>query len=149
MASRFALTLPPWIDDQSVASVMIIPRGHYTLDSLTKEIQNVFGKYGVELPTEINTPVGQLIITNPENKIIGLDRDLAKLLGIDRKLYLKTFIKRIATPSSYFIHCDLVDKEQNLLNGKPSSLLVKFDIRGKAFEKVYYQTPPQHVLRNV
>ena len=46
------------------------------------------------------------------------------------------------------MHCDLVDKKQNLLNGKPSTVLARFDIRGKPFEKVHYQTPQPHVLRN-
>ena len=58
-----------------------------------------------------------------------------------------TFIKRLASPTAYCIHCDLVDQHQNLLNGKPSTLLAKFDIKGKPFEKVYYETE-KHVLRD-
>ena len=34
-------------------------------------------------------------------------------------------------PSTYFIHCDLVDKEKNLFNGQPSSVLARFGIKGK------------------
>ena len=51
-------------------------------------------------------------------------------------------------PSSYFIHCDLVDKEQNLLNGSPSSVLVRFDIKGEPYEKINYQTAQDNVLRD-
>ena len=47
-----------------------------------------------------------------------------------------------------FIHCDLVDKDQNLLNGKASTVLARFDICGKPFEKVNYQATQQHVLRD-
>ena len=76
----------------------------------------------------------------PKIKKINLDRDLSQLLGISRKLSYKTFIKRLASPTSYCIHCELVDQHQHLLNGKPSTLLAKFDIEGKQFEKVYYET---------
>ena len=51
-------------------------------------------------------------------------------------------------PNTYFVHCDLIDKRQNLLNGKPSTVLARFDVRGQPFEKVHYQTPQQHVLRD-
>ena len=40
----------------------------------------------------------------------------------------------------------MVDKRQNLLNGKPSNVLARFDIRRKPFERVHYQTAQQHVL---
>ena len=47
------------------------------------------------------------------------------------------FVKNLASPSTYFIHCDLIDKENNLYNGKPTSILAIFDIKGEAFEKVF------------
>ena len=65
--------------------------------------------------------------------------------GINRKLLYKTFIKQLENPTSYCIHCDLVDQHQNLLNRKSSILLAKFDMKGKPFEKVYYKTG-KHVL---
>ncbi|KAJ7315457.1 hypothetical protein OS493_038596, partial [Desmophyllum pertusum] len=130
------------------ADVMTILQGHYTLESIARELQNVFDKSDVELSTEINTPFGPLIISNPQARKIILDRDLARLLGIARRLQPeRTVVEQLAIPTSYFIYCDLVDKDRNFFNGKPTSLLAKFDIRGKAFEKVLYQTPP-HVLRD-
>ena len=57
-------------------------------------------------------------------------------------------VKQLTSPSTYFVHCDLIDKKQNLLNGKPSTVLARFDIRGQPFEKVHYQTPQPHVLRD-
>ena len=42
----------------------------------------------------------------------------------------------------------MVERRQNLLNGKPSTVLARFDLRGKPFEKVHYQTAQQHVLRD-
>ena len=70
---------------------------------------------------------------------------LLQLLGLP-KLSPITMVKRLTSPSTYFVLCDLIDKKQNLLNGKPSSVLARFDIRGQPFEKVHYQTPQQHVL---
>ena len=72
---------------------------------------------------------------------VKLDRDLSELLGISPKLLFMTYVKRLISPSTYFIHCDLSDKEQNLLNGNPSSVLARFDIRGSPFGKVTYQAP--------
>ena len=112
-----------------------------------KDLSNAITSYGFELPTEKNKSVGQLIIRNPKNKKISLDRNLAQLLGINHNLSYITFIKRLENPTSYRIHCNLVDQHQNLLNRKPSTLLEKFDIKGKPFEKVYYETG-KHVLRD-
>ena len=46
-------------------------------------------------------------------------------------------------------NCDLIDKQQSLLNGKPSSLLACFDIQGKPYEKIHYQNTHLNVLRDV
>ena len=70
------------------------------------------------------------------------------LLGIGSNLPVKAFDKRLRLPSTYFIHCDLVDKEQNLLNGSPSSVLARFDIKGDPYEKMNYQTTQDNVLRD-
>jgi len=87
------------------------------------------------LETEINQPVGQLIVKNFGAKPIELDRDLANLLGIGRKLNLITFVKRLTYPTTYFIHCDLIDTERNLFNGKRSDVLALFDVKREAFRK--------------
>ena len=73
---------------------------------------------------------------------------MSELLGIRRNLQFITYVKQLTSPSTYFTHCDLVDKEQNLLNGKPSTVLARFDVRGEPFEKIHYQTAQQHVLRD-
>ena len=78
---------------------------------------------------------------------ITFSNNLLQLLRIQRS-FLVTFVKKLNSPTTYFIHCDLIDKKQNLLNGKPSTVLAKFDIRGQPFERVHYQTPQQHVLRD-
>ena len=124
--------------------------GYYTLDALASEIKHSLSKHKVPLLTDINTIVGQLVITNPEFKKIVIDSNLGNLLNLNSfTLGFKTFIKKLNSETTYYIHCDLLDKEQNLLNGKPSTVLQTFDITGKPFEKVFYQSSPQHVLRDV
>ena len=131
---------------ENVKSVSKLPPGHYDLQTLAKEIGGLIGKYEYSLRTETNTPVGQLVIKNNGLKPIELDNDLANLLGIKQKLPIITFVKRLTSPTTYFIHCDLIDKSQNLFNGKRSDLLAMIDVKGKSYEKVTYHASPQHIL---
>ena len=56
-----------------------------------------------------------------------LDRDLSSLLGIDQRLQEKNLASRFTSFDSYLVHCDLLDKDEHLFNGEPSSLLGCFD----------------------
>ena len=58
------------------------------------------------------------------------------------------YIKKLNSPSTYFIHCDLIDKSQNFLNNKKSDLLATFDIKGRPYEKVSYYASPQQPWRD-
>ena len=117
--------------------------GHYTVDSLVKEFNTLSAKNPKFVITaKAHTPVGSMLINGGNTRF---SHGLLQLLGIHRLLFI-TFVKRLIAPSTYFVHCDLIDKRQNLLNGKPSTVLARFDIRGQPFEKVNYQTPQQHVL---
>jgi len=135
------------IDSRDGVSIGKIPPGHYDLESFGKAITKLFSDRRVTLQTEINKPFGQLVIYNTTGKKIELDNDLANLLGIKRKLDLTTFVKKITAPTTYFIHCDLIDKTQNLFNGKRSDLLALFDKKGCPFKKVSYPDSPQQVFR--
>ena len=123
-------------------------KGHYTLKRLAKEIQGAFAAHQVDLKTELNTPMSGMTIDNTNRANIQITDNLADLLGIEPDLNSSVAVQRLHAPSTYFVHCDLIDKRQNLLNGKPSTVLARFDISGQPFEKVHYQTPPQHVLRD-
>jgi len=130
-------------------SVSKIPPGHYNLERMSKQIDGLFDKYGhKQLETEINQPLGQLVIRHFGAKPMELDRDLAGLLGIGQKLSLITFVKRLTASTTYFIHCDLIDTKRNLFNGKRSDVLALFDVKGNPYEKVSYQGSPQQVLRD-
>ena len=138
---------------------MAIKPGHYTPKSLAKTITEKFAERDVEFLVKAYTPQGGLMFLNPKfKKSLGLPNPYTTLLFDvdDNQIYPHITVKRFATPSTYFIHCDLVDKEQNLLNGKPSTVLARFDARGEPFEKIHYQhnnmlcdnTTQQHALRD-
>ena len=119
--------------------------GHYTVDSLVKEFNDLGANNQKFIITaKAHTPVGSMIINGGNTRF---SHGLLQLLGI-QSLSSITFVKRLTSPSTYFVHCNLIDKRQNLLNGKPSTVLARFDIRGQPFEKVHYQTPQPHVLRD-
>ena len=119
--------------------------GHYTADALVNEF-NALSKHNPKfvISAKVHTPIGAMIIYGGNARF---SNGLLQLLGI-RTLLPITFVKRLTTPTTYFVHCDLIDKRQNLLNGKPSTVLARFDVRGQPFEKVNYQTPQPHVLRD-
>ena len=137
-------------DKKNQRSESILP-GNYTIEEMAKTLENSFKKYGDVLRTQINTPVGQMVIqkVDPLYDKIKFDKNLSEFLGIDQDLPFIRYVKRMKSPTTYFIHCDLVDKEQNLFNGKPSTVLQTFDITGKPYENVFYQSSPQHILRDI
>ena len=135
--------------DKNPRSHLFFP-GFYTLETLSYIIENTYTKvFGITIPTQINQPTAAMVIYNNTGSKILLDEDLANFLGYDREINSPvSFITRLNSPTTYFVHCDLMDKKQNLLNGKPSTVLARFDVRGKPFEKVHYQTPQLHILRD-
>ena len=100
----------------------------------------------MNITARANMPVGLMVINNPHN--IRFSANLVELFGVNPALNPITIIKQLNSPTTYFIHCDLIDERQNLLNGKPSTVLARFDIHGKCFERIHYQTAQQHVLRD-
>ena len=128
-----------------------INQGHYTLKQLSKEITGSFATQKVDLKTELNTPVSLMTIYNnepPQGTDIEMSQNLANLFDLNEATLRSVVNVKRLSPSTYFVHCDLINKKQNLLNEKPSTVLARFDIRGQPFEKVHYQTPQPHVLRD-
>jgi len=68
------------------------------------------------------------------------------LLGTGLTLSDISYVKKRNSPSTYFIHCDLLDKTKNILNGKRSDVLARFDIKGLPYAKVSYHSFPKQVL---
>ena len=140
------------LDDRKLNSsgeVSKLPAGNYDLDSLAKKITNLLSKLPYdELIAETNSPLGQLVIKNTGTSRISLDDNLVKLFETGQNLPPITFIKQIITTTAYFIHCDLIDKTNNLFNAKRSDLLTKFDVTGKPYEKVRYDASSQQPFRD-
>ena len=102
-----------------------------------------------------------LIIKAKKDKIgkFGLNESLLKFFNLPRyntnsanskkDCFKQILIDDVSNPKHYFVNCDLIDKQQSLLNGKPSSLLACFDIRGTPYVKIHYQNTHLNVLRDV
>ena len=65
-------------------------------------------KYIYEISPGMYKPVGQLVITNNNNKPMRLDCDLAYLFGIGCAINNSVTEVKQLTSTTYFIHCDLI-----------------------------------------
>ena len=129
-------TLP---DGNGSSSVIPFQPGHYTVDSLAEEFAYI-KQNKPRMDITGNNPIGLMVIHNPKN--IRFSANLAELFGVNPALNPVTIIKKLNSPITYFVHCDCAP------SCAPSTVLAKFDIRGQPFERVHYQTPQQHVLRD-
>ena len=124
------------------------PPGHYNLEGFKKLIDGLFNSSYNKLEAEIFTPKGVIKINNYGGKIIGISGDFANNLGGRNSLETITNVKSLSYPTSYFIHCDLIDRNFNFVNNKKSDLLAKIDVRGKAYEKIRYDASPLQPIRD-
>ena len=132
-----------FVDNSGITTTKIIPPGNYTLSSIGKKLQEIFADEGIEV--KFDDANGPIVIENPLNGKVLFDRDLTFLLGLNagnprERLKKQTVINRLVSFNNYFINCDLMDKDENLFNGKSSTILACFDIVGKYFERVEYST---------
>ena len=137
--------------DRSSVQIASIPQGHYNLMSLGKELKSSIDekKGGIKFQIQTNKPNSALKLISPDHDRfpINLNPALADLMGNSTQLGAFTYVKKLNTPSAYFIHCDLIDPSNNFLNGKRSDVLAKFDIRGMPYDKFTYPSLPQEPLR--
>ena len=135
-------------DQNGSTKNLLFQPGHYTFDSLVDGFANIKqNNPEMAITAQVNQPIGGMVIHNP--KSIKFGPHLVELLRVNPAVASTTITTNLRSPFSYFIHCDLMDKKQNLLNGKPSTLLAHFNIRGKPFERVHYQTSQPNVFRTI
>ena len=126
-----------------------ITAGHYTPESMAKAITEAFKKENINIAVETRTSLGVMNILNPRNTyLFTLSNNLKTLFGVSLQVNSNILVRRFNSKNSYFIHSDLVDKRQNLLNGKPSTLFAKLDVKGQPYTKITYQAIQPHVLRD-
>ena len=111
----------------SGGTLATLPQGHYTVESIAKELATSLesfkkaGSLKIELEIETNKPnsvlkIARLTPTIPSE--IKVSHDLARLIGTSTTLGQHEYIKKLNSPSTYFIHCNLIDKNKNFLNNK-------------------------------
>ena len=126
-----------------------ITAGHYTPESMAKAITEAFKKENIDIAVETRTSLGVMNILNPKNTyLFTLSNNLKALFGVSLQVNSNILVRRFDSKNSYFIHSDLVDKRQNLFNGKPSTLFAKLDVKGQPYTKITYQAIQPHVLRD-
>ena len=152
---------------QTGEPVATVPEGNYNFTSLANELRESFEDINpsdLKMEISTNTPNSVMKIRksiarpviqqgsiplkpNSKNIDISVSHDLARLMGTGIQLRTVSYIKKLNTPSAYFIHCDLINPTQNFFNGKRSDILAKFDISGLPYGKFTYPSLPQEALR--
>ena len=102
-------------EDSKKQTGINIPPGHYTLKSMANKLTKLFNKNDIDLSIETNTSRGVMVILNPNEYTIWLDQKLHELFDIDMNNVPDIVVKRLRSPRSLFIHCDIVGKQNNLL----------------------------------
>ena len=151
---------------QTGEPVATVPEGNYNFTSLANELRESFkdiNPSGLKMEISTNTPnsvmkirtsiarptqqQGSIPLKPTKNIDISVSHDLARLMGTGIQLRTVSYIKKLNTPSAYFIHCDLIDPTQNFFNGNRSDILAKLDIRGMPYGKFTYPSLPREALR--
>ena len=97
-------------DDNISQNHIEIPHGHHTPKSML-----YFFKI-INYSSKMHSPQGILVLPSPtDRKITGVTQNLRKLFSLDPIIGTDLVIKKFETPHSYFIHCDLMNKTENLL----------------------------------
>ena len=150
-----------WINLKTAASLSVIETnksakvsklfsGHYTIETLAKKMEEALKKINYDISADAYSPLGQIEMINLGNLPVAFDEDVADFLAIgDRGLKAggKLIIRQMKQPA-YFVHCDLIDRNNNFFNNKKSDLLAKIDVKGRPYEKVRYDSSAQQPIRD-
>ena len=105
-----------------------VPSGHHTLETLAEYLNQDKNK----AESSAFTINGGLYFVSKIHKvqfINGFVNLFSSPSNTDQKAWFFGGLKT----NSYFIYCNLIDKEENYFNTKKSDLLAKFDVRGKPY----------------
>ena len=137
-------------DREALAS---IPQGHYTYQSLAEELTQSLASFKnkkrIEIETNKPNSVLKITVWEPINgREISLSRSLHQLINSGPTLTTITYIKQLNSPSTYFIHCDLINRNFSFVNNKKSDLLSKINIKGRPYEKITYEASTSQPIRD-
>ena len=138
-------------DDREVLAST--PQGHYTYQSLAEELTQslkIFtNKKEIRIETNKPNSVLKISVWDPINgREISLSQSLHQLINSGPTLTKFTYVKKLNSPSAYFIHCDLIDRDFNFVNNKKSDLLAKIDVKGRPYEKITYEASSSQPIRD-
>ena len=124
-------------ENGKVEKVSKFPPGHYNLESLKKEIDNLFKSVYSKFQAKMNTSMAMLQIKNIGEKKNSIKGGFEEVTGNKTGSWDEISIKKLSYPTSYFIHCDLINRNFNFINNKKSDLLAKIDVKvkSKPYEK--------------
>ena len=115
-------------------NLLSVPSGHHTLETLVDYLNQDKNK----AESAAYTLNGGIYFISKTHKVQFIN-GFVDLFSSSTTKDNKTWYFGGLETNSYFIHCNLIDKEENYFNTKKSDLLAKFDVRGKSYEKVFYQ----------
>lgn len=108
-------------------TVSNVVSGFYTLESFSKTVQTLLKDSAtISFTTSGIRPKEVFTLENPDSSKIAIEvsenfSKVFKLVSVNGGL---RFEKKSQPRSHYFVHCDLVEKEKNLHNGRRSDLKV-------------------------
>ena len=137
-----------YMDSKNTRHSSSFPPGLYSVDEIASRFSTFFDLHGSQVVVSTFTPEALISfrMLKPRLENIKLNPALALFLGVDAVFKENTLVTRLNTPTSFFVHCDLIEPRANYLNGEPSSLLQILDISGRPFNFVFY-TPALEAFR--
>ena len=111
-----------------------VPSGHHTLETLV----DYFNQDKNKAESAAYTNNGGIYFASKNHKVQFINGFVGLFSSVSTTNQKTWFFGGLKT-NSYFIYCNLIDKEENYFNTKKSDLLAKFNVRGKPYEKVFYQ----------
>ena len=122
--------------------LLSVPSGHHTLETLVGYFNQDKNK-AVSAAYTINGGIYFLSKSYEVEFIEGLVGLFSSSTTKDNKTWNFGGLKI----NSYFIHCNIIDKEENYFNTNKTDLLAKFDVKGMPYEKRFYQAGNEDLFR--
>ncbi|KAL9958135.1 hypothetical protein ACROYT_G035106 [Oculina patagonica] len=126
-------------------NVAVFFPGNYNFDEITTYLTNKFKDQQKLTVKRDDLKRGFSITKTKSIESFSFDKNLSKLFKNTIVDASNARIEDFTIPDFYYIHCDLLSKENNLYNGKPSDILACVPITGKPYDLVHY---PQNFINN-